>query len=385
MGGSAQNTLDTCLGLDHRKYAVCLAHGLSHESGMTSSERTRVADKIRKARTKGVKVFAIGPLVRRIDPIRDIAAFFILFRLIRRERPTIVHTHTSKAGLIGRLAARLAGVACIVHTPHGHVFYGHFGPLVSKVFLVLEKLADRLTDRMIALTATERNDYFRNAVTVPEKTTTIHSGVDLRPYSQTVVGREAKREILGLKPEDKVVGTIGWLLPIKGPMVLLKAFHRLPQGNGHPLKLVFVGKGEMENKLKREASRAGMAERVTFLGWREDIPDILPLFDIFVLASLNEGMGRVLVEAMAAERPIVASAVGGISDLVKNEENGLLVPPGDDAALARALTELIKNPEKARRLGKNGRLLSHDYSLEAMIDKIDTLYTEMLASVDRGR
>ena len=135
MGGSAQNTLDTCLGLDHRKYAVCLAHGLSHESGMTSSERARVADKIRKARAKGVKVFAIGPLVRRIDPIRDIAAFFILFRLIRRQRPTIVHTHTSKAGLIGRLAARLAGVACIVHTPHGHVFYGHFGPRVSKVFL----------------------------------------------------------------------------------------------------------------------------------------------------------------------------------------------------------------------------------------------------------
>jgi glycosyltransferase involved in cell wall biosynthesis len=188
-----------------------------------------------------------------------------------------------------------------------------------------------------------------------------------------------------LKPEDKVVGTIGWLLPIKGPMVLLKAFHRLTQGNGHPLKLVFVGKGEMENKLQKEASRAGMAERVKFLGWRDDIPDILPLFDIFVLASLNEGMGRVLVEAMAAERPIVASAVGGISDLVKNEENGLLVPPGDDAALARALTELIKNPDKARRLGANGRLLSHEYSLEAMIDKIDTLYTEMLASVDRGR
>ena len=352
---------------------------------MTSSERTRVADKIHKARAKGVKVFAIGSLVRRIDPIRDIAAFFILFRLIRRQRPTIVHTHTSKAGLIGRLAARLAGVACIVHTPHGHVFYGHFGPRVSKAFLIVEKLADRLTDRMVALTATERNDYFRNAVTVPEKTSTIHSGVDLRPYSQVGSDREAKRENLGLKPEEQVVGTIGWLLPIKGPMVLLKAFHRLIQGNGHPLKLVFVGKGEMESKLRREASQLGMAEMVKFMGWRDDIPEILPLFDIFVLASLNEGMGRVLVEAMAAERPIVASAVGGISDLVRNGENGLLVPAGDVGALAGALDGLIKNPEKARRLGAKGRLLSREYSLEAMIDKIDTLYTEMLSPVDQSR
>lgn len=385
MGGSAQNTLDTCLGLDQRKYAVSLVHGLSRESAMTRKERSRVADKIRKARAKGVKVFAISPLVRRIDPIRDIAAFFILIRVIHRQRPTIVHTHTSKAGLIGRLAARMTGVPCIVHTAHGHVFYGHFGPLVSKIFIILEKLADRLTDRMIALTATERNDYFRNAVTVPEKTTTIHSGVDLRPYSQAGTDREAKREILGLKPEDKVVGTIGWLLPIKGPMVLLKAFHRLTQGNGHPLKLVFVGKGEMESKLKREASQLGMAEMVRFLGWREDVPEILPVFDIFVLASMNEGMGRVLVEAMAAEKPIVASAVGGIPDLVKNEENGLLVPPDDDAALAWALDGLIKNPEKARRMGRKGRLLSHEYSLEAMIDKIDALYREMLDSVNQSR
>lgn len=377
MGGSAQNTMETCLRLDRRRYQTYLVHGPSLESGMTAKEKAFVEKNIAAARDRGVAVLCLPSLVRRIDPICDFKALCSLFRLIRRIRPAIVHTHTSKAGLLGRLAARMARVPIVIHTPHGHVFYGHFGSLAATFFLQLEKLATRLTDCLVALTAQERNDYIRYGVSLPESTATIHSGVDIDRYAERGTQGNGQRTLLGLRPDDTVIGTVGWLLPIKGPMVLLKAFQQLKPGSV-PLKLVYVGKGDMEAGLKAEAERMGLSEDVKFLGWRDDIPEIMPVFDIFVLASLNEGMGRVLVEAMAAEKPIVASAVGGIPDLVKNGENGVLVPPGEPDALTAALARLIENPAEGRRLGRGGRTLCQAYSIDAMVEKIEALYEDQL-------
>ncbi len=148
----------------------------------------------------------------------------------------------------------------------------------------------------------------------------------------------------------------------------------------HPdAELVFVGQGELENALRAQASFAGCSERVKFLGWREDIPRIMPLFEVFVLPSLNEGMGRVLVEAMAAARPIVASRVGGIPDLVHHGENGLLVPARDDEALAESISLLLSNPALAARMGARGRARCHAFGLPAMVAALDALYREILA------
>ena len=135
MGGSAQNTLDTCLHIDHRKYNVSLVYGLSHESNMTDEERTKVESKLHRGRGFGVEFIPLAELVRRIDPIKDLKALYSLIKLIKQKRPDIVHTHSSKAGALGRLAAKLANVPYIVHTPHGHVFYGHFRPAVARFFL----------------------------------------------------------------------------------------------------------------------------------------------------------------------------------------------------------------------------------------------------------
>jgi glycosyltransferase involved in cell wall biosynthesis len=142
--------------------------------------------------------------------------------------------------------------------------------------------------------------------------------------------------------------------------------------------LVYVGKGDLEGELRREASRMGASEKVRFLGWRDDIHEILPVLDIFVLPSLNEGMGRVLVEAMAAGRPLVASNVGGISDLVFQGENGLLVPPADPKALAHELVFLISNPGKRREMGEKGREMAVQFGTDSMVQKIDQLYLDML-------
>ncbi len=376
MGGSAQNTFLTCLGLSG-KYDLVLVHGLSRESEMTDLENASVHKQIEKAKLRGVKVIPLSPLVRKINPIQDIQAFFSVLRLIKREKPSIVHTHTSKAGFLGRWAAKLVGVPFIVHTPHGHVFYGHFGARAVKIFFLIEKITNLITDRIIALTEGERKDYIDFSVSSSEKITTIHSGVEIERYLTSHVNIEEKKRSLGLIPKGQVVGTIGWLLPVKGPILLLKAMESVWQ-NRSDVELVFVGKGELKSDLTTQAIEMGVLDRVKFLGWRNDIHEILPVFDLFVLPSLNEGMGRVIVEAMASGKPVVASNVGGIPDLIKDKENGLLVKPGDEEALANAVLALLNDPEKARRMGKRGRDRCHNFGLDVMLQKIDVLYQDLL-------
>jgi glycosyltransferase involved in cell wall biosynthesis len=374
-GGSAENTLLTCRGLTERCELV-LVYGLSLESHMTECEEEAVESGIKEAEKKGVRVIAIPSLVRRISPGQDLRAFFSVWRLMIRERPDIVHTHTSKAGILGRCAAKLAGVPTIVHTPHGHVFYGHFGPLASRFFLVIERLMAFVTDRMVALTEAERNDYVAFSVSNPDKIVTIHSGVEIERYMKAEVNIEDKKRSLGLDPKELVVGSIGWLLPVKGPMYLLRALARVWQS--HPeTRLLFVGKGDMEEELRAEASRMGISDKVTFLGWRNDIPEIMHTLDILVLPSLNEGMGRVLVEAMAAGKPVVASRVGGILDLVKHGHNGFLVTPGDVVGLSLAIGELARDERLRNEMGRRGSTMAQNYSVEKMLREIDSLYSSL--------
>lgn len=375
-GGSAENTLLTCLGLAER-YELALVHGLSLESRMTDREKKAVEHGVQEAERKGVKVIAIPWLVRKISPVQDLLALLSLWRLMIREKPTIVHTHTSKAGILGRCAAKIAGVPIIVHSPHGHVFYGHFGHRASRFFLFVERLMALITDCMIALTKAERKDYIVSSVSDPARIATIHSGVEIDRYVKVKVNIEGKKRSLGLNPQWSVVGTVGWLLPIKGPMYLLKAMARVWQS--HPeTTLVYAGKGDLEEQLKAEALRMGVSDRVIFLGWRDDIPDLMQILDVFVLPSLNEGMGRVLVEAMAAGKPIVASNVGGIPDSVIEGENGLLVPAGDTKALGSSIEILIANPEKRREMGEKGRKIAKRYGSASMVQKVDELYLQLL-------
>jgi len=376
MGGSAQNTILSCIGLSG-KYEIVLAHGLSHESKMTDTEIETINRHIEKAKDCGVELFSIPSLIRKIDPLKDFFSFISLLKLIKKEKPVIVHTHSSKAGLVGRLAAWITRVPIIIHTPHGHVFFGHFGKTVSRLFLYIEKLADLITDHMVALTTQEKRDYVEFSVAATNKISIIHSGIDLETFSETQTDIAGKKNALGLNGQTPIVGTVGWLLPIKGPGILLEAmgyvWEQYPES-----QLVYVGKGDLEEDLKVRASGMGVSGNVKFLGWRNDVGEIIHTFDIFVLPSLNEGMGRVIVEAMAAGKPVVASNTGGIPDLVKNEESGFLFPPGNEKVLAESIMRLLKDPELAEVMGQRGRLLSQDFSTESMIRKIEQLYDRLL-------
>ena len=378
MGGSAQNTLQTCKKLCGR-YETVLVHGLSYESRMTDREKRIIEDGVEDVKAKGVRVIPLPAMVRSIRPIKDLKALLSMVRLIFKEKPDIVHTHSSKAGILGRLAAKIAGVPHIIHTPHGHVFYGHFGPFVSRLFLWIEKFFSKFTDRMVALTDGEKNDYINLSVCPPAKIFKIHSGVNIEQFMNSNGNRVQKRRSLGLDQNGAVIGFVGWLLPIKGPGHLLKAmddvWHAYPE-----TYLVLVGKGDLDLELRAEALRKSLNGRVKFLGWRDDVDEIIPLFDILVLPSLNEGMGRVLVEAMAAAKPVVASRVGGIPDLVRDGETGYLVPPADEKALADGIKKLLAAPENAKQMGLRGREHCRQFSLEAMIDKLDRLYSELTTS-----
>lgn len=371
-GGSARNTLLTCQGLG-TKYRMVLVHGLSLESHMTPWEQETVEGDMALAGKVGVRILPLTWLVRRIDPYRDLRAFWALWRLLVREKPFLVHTHTSKAGILGRLAARLARVPVIVHTPHGHVFHGHFSPPLSRLFLDLERACSLITHTTIALTRGEREDYLRLRVCTPERSTVIHSGVPVDRYGNPGVNPEEMKESLGLEGSAPVVGFVGWLLPVKGPMHLLCAMARIWEVHPHTV-LVFVGKGDQETELRAVAAQMPGSEKVKFLGWRDDIPRVMQVFDVFVLPSLNEGMGRVLVEAMAAGKPVVASRTGGIPDLVKNGRNGFLVPPGDTEGLAKAVTALLDNASLRRAMGDEGRRTACAFTVEAMVEKLDHLY-----------
>ena len=381
MGGSAQNTLLTTLHHDSQHYNVWLTKGSTLESAMTKAETKLVEDQLETAKKQGIEIIDVPSLVRRISPINDLRGLVALFRHIRKIEPHIVHTHTSKAGILGRLAAWLARVPIVIHTPHGHVFYGHFGKSLSKIFLQMEKLLGRITHHQIALTPEECNDYVNLRVSQPSNTSVIHSGIELHRYSEGARQRNKKRKELGISPDSLVVGYVGWLIPIKGVTYLVNAMAEVIQRHPNGL-LLLVGKGdekgEEEVKLSKQVKNLGILDNVRFLGWRPDVNEIMGCFDIFVLPSLNEGMGRVLVEAMSAGLPIVASRVGGIPDLVKDGENGLLVPPADAGALEQAISDLLSDNSRKKHMGETGKKMCRPYSIEAMVEKIDDLYSRLV-------
>ncbi len=374
-GGSAQNTLLTVLGHDRTQFEPVVVTG---EAGMWDAQggRTATEENIRRLDKEPIRCHVLPSLVRQIDPLRDSAALWQLIRLLRAERPHLVHTHTSKAGVLGRLAAWWAGVPLILHTPHGHVFYGHFGRLRSWLFLQIERRLARGTARLIALTDAERRDHLDRGVGRADRFAVIPSGIDLARFRRARRQGKAIPTWFDCPPDAFVVGSVGWLTEIKGHRFLVAAVARLkpefPQ-----LHLVIVGSGDQREALTRLAADTGVAAAVHLVGHRDQIEQCLAGFDCFVLPSLNEGMGRALVEAMAAGLPVIASRVGGIPALIHDGANGLLVPPGDAQALARALRRVVQDPVGARELGAGAaRSIGDNYGIEAMVRKVEDLYRE---------
>lgn len=368
-GGSAENTLLTVARMSRSRFHATLAYGV------TRGERSPTEA---LARELGVCFEEIPHLVRPIHPLRDTLALWSLWRLACRGGFDIVHTHTSKAGILGRLAAWLARIPIIVHTPHGHVFYGYRGPAMTRVFVWLERWCARFTDRIIALTAADAEDHVRFGVAAAERFAVIHSGVDFSSGGRTPDAREKIREVLGLEAGALAIGTLGRLTAIKGHTDLLRAFAEVRRQLDKAW-LVVVGDGEERAALSDLAEDLGLAEFVRFAGWRDDVFGTLSGLDIFAFPSLNEGMGKALVEAMYVGLPCVATQVGGIPELIEDGEDGLLIPPRRPDLLASSLLRVAGDPDLASRLGRAAALRARAYSVEGMVEAIEELYEELLS------
>jgi glycosyltransferase involved in cell wall biosynthesis len=377
-GGSAENTFLTVQGLDKEKYDVLLIMGLSLESRMSEKEEAAVAKNLSEAEKSRVRIMTLSSLVRSVDLIQDIKAICAMMSIFKNERLHIVHTHTSKAGFLGRWAAFFAKVPIIVHTPHGHVFWGYFNRWKTSLFILLERLTARITDRIITLTEQEKKDHLRFSIAPEGKFTVIHSGVDLTKFTGAGINASGMRKNLGIPENAFVVGTVGRLTAVKGHKYLIEAAAKVVQEKPDA-HFAFLGDGELLDEFKKMVYSLDIENHVHFLGWRPDVAEIMATFDIFVLPSLNEGMGKVLVEAMAMGKPIIASHVGGIPDLVHPGENGFLVPPEDAMAIAEAIKVLYSESEKRRNMGKKGRTIATHYGVEMMVQKIGRLYYESIS------
>lgn len=376
-GGSAENTFLTVRGLDKSQYDVLLIHGPSHESAMGEEEQAAVHDNLSEAERAGVRLMTVETLIRNVHPLQDARAFRTLRRIFLSERPQIVHTHTSKAGILGRWAAWLSRTPIIIHTPHGHVFWGYFNRGVSLFYALLERLTACITDKIITLTEQEKKDHLALDIAPEDKFEVIHSGVDLDQFRAVHTHRKESKKAPGVPGDDLIVGAVGRLTEIKGYRFLVEAAPKvlalLPNTS-----FLLLGDGEQLGDLKRSATALGVQDRFRFLGWQRNVPEIMSSFDIFVHPSLNEGMGKVIVEAMALGKPVVASSVGGILDLVHHGVNGLLIPPADPLALADAMLRLLEHPEERSRLGTKGMETAGRYDAVSMVEKIDHLYRDVM-------
>jgi glycosyltransferase involved in cell wall biosynthesis len=312
-----------------------------------------------------------------ISPFSDFLAFIELTCLLRKNKFTIVHTHNSKAGIIGRFAAWIAGVPIVIHTVHGFSFHSQENKWRQTLFICWERFAAKLTHQIIFISeplihwAKEKKIIRDNKPTHHK----IYSGIDFTRFDFEKTKAADLRREYGLAADAKIAACISKLWPGKGHAFLIQAFKEV----AHKLNnvyLLMVGEGELASELKRLAHRLGLEQRIIFTEFREDIPEITKAVDLAILVSDFEGMGRVLVEAMAMKKPVIATRVGGMVELVEEGVNGMLVEPGNCRQLSQAMTQILSHPTLGREMGERGfaKVKGGDFHIDTMVNKIIDVY-----------
>jgi len=373
VGGPALHVAYLSAGLQERGYETTLVAG---ELARGEESMAFVAE------SRGVEVRAVSELRRQVSPFRDVVAAFRLAGLIRSTRPDVVHTHTAKAGAVGRVAVVLSGIRprpVVVHTFHGHVLRGYFGPLTAWGFRLLERILARTTDALVAVSPQVRDDLVRLGVAPADKFVVVRLGIELE---ERVGGngdaRERTRRLLGIPDDRFVVGWMGRMTAVKRTDDVLLALKGLHE-RGVPAALCLVGDGPDRDQLEERAHELGIARDCFSLGYQDAVADWYAAFDAMILPSANEGTPVSVIESLAAGRPVVATDVGGVSDVVRDGVDGFLVEAADVDALADRLQELAADPERRRAMGEAGReRVLHRYAVARLVDDVDRLYRALL-------
>lgn len=374
VGGAQENALLTAQLLNPDDWAVDIVTG-----PQTGSEGSL----IEMARAREIPLIIEPSLVREVNPIQDLRALFRLARLIRRGQYTIVHTHSSKAGIVGRWAAKIAGAPVIVHTVHGWGHHDHQHPLVRAYYILLEKVTLPITDKLIVVSPRNIEKGLADGIGKPDDYVVIRSGIEMDRFGHPQTSRAETRAAWGIPADAPVVGAVTRLSPQKGPLDFVRAAAEI--GAACPgAWFLMVGDGPMRGEVERLARELGLAERLVLTGLRRDVPELMAAMDIFALSSLWEGLPRVLPQAMATGLPIVATAIDGSCEAIDEGVNGLLTPPGDPHALAQGVIRLLGDPALARRMGEAGRARAAEFDVRVMVAQIDGLYRALLAKKKHG-
>ena len=324
------------------------------------------------------KVYIISSLIRDIDFIKDVRAFFCLYQFFRKGNFDIVHTHTAKAGALGRLAAYFAGVPVIIHTAHGNNFYGYFGRIASGLIVWAERVLGLITKKEVALTELEKKDLITFKIVPENKVELIYQGLELEKLKFDLKERISVRKDLGISDFDCAIGLIGRLEPVKGGKYFIEAAKLvIPKVN--PVKFIVVGEGSQRSELMNLVKTYGIESRFIFTGWRDDVDRIISGLDILVLPSLNEAVGIVLLEAQAIGVPVIASRVGGVPEIVNAPEAGVLIPSADVKALAEAIEFLSKDEGARKRISEAAKIwVKNKFKAEDMARAHVNLYNVLV-------
>jgi glycosyltransferase involved in cell wall biosynthesis len=331
------------------------------------------------AAEKCVVCETLPALGREIRLLSDWRSLLALVRIMRDFRPHVVHTHAAKAGLLGRIAARVAGVPVVVHTYHGHVLRGYFGPLKTRVFRFLEQAMARFTHALVAVSDAVKQDLVNLGVAPSAQIRVVPLGLELGALAGELP-RGVLRTDAGIPRDAILVGMVGRLVPIKDGSTFLAAA-RMVHERRPEVRFALIGDGEERSLLEGVCRASSLDGVVSFLGWRRDLPSVYGDLDLVVNSSLNEGTPVALIEALAAARPVVATAVGGTPDVLAQGAHGWLVPPADPKALAEAVLFALDRKDEARRRALAGQAyVLARHSSERLVGDIDRLYRELLAA-----
>lgn len=363
LGGAQKNTLDTVRQLSRDRFSVGLACGLG---GELFPEAESLGD---------VAFFPVPHLFREVRPLSDLRALGELRLVIRNFAPDIVHTHSSKAGILGRLAAFAEGVPVVVHSIHGFGFGAHQWWPIRTAFLAAERFVARVTTEFVAVSGENAQLGVSLGLFPQEKVQVIRSGIDLFAFRHAV-GGEAVRKALGIPPQAPVVLQVSCFKPQKAPGRFVELAARVSRVVPEA-RFLLVGDGELREEVLHLRSRYGLEDKLYLLGWRRDMPALYSAAQVVTLTSLFEGLPRVLVEARAAGLPVVAMAVDGVVEVVENGKNGFLVGDGDLPSMAEKVSWLLLNPEAARAFGQVGQKGLEEFSRETMMAEQEKLYLRL--------
>ncbi|OUW79798.1 MAG: hypothetical protein CBD77_01850 [bacterium TMED217] len=364
IGGAQDNTLYTVELLDKEKYDISLCCNLD-------GELVERAENIR-----GIKIFDIPFLCREVNPYKDIKAFILLYKLFKKENYTIIHTHSSKAGLLGRFAAMLNKTPVIIHTIHGFAFNDFMNVFKKSFFINVEKLLAKWTNVLITVSNLNKKKIIDLNIAKETKLKNIYSGIDLKLFTNK--NNIEFRKELNLKSHHILLGSVGRLSFQKDPITMINAFDIVAKrfSNAH---LVLVGDGELRSIIVDRIDQLHLNDRVHLTGNKNNPWKIYHSLDLFIMSSIYEGLGRSITEALSCGVPVVCTSVEGVPEIVRDNKTGILVPPKDASALAEGVIKSLSNMEVAKKMASKGhKFVNDNFDVNKMVDDIDALYDRQL-------